>query len=134
MFVCFCTELEISFKNLTFDFPCSISVHNLSQFSAQDLWRKLIFTLEGVKSRYSGTEWKSDLQLLCVCVRRLLAVPIVCVRFMTHTHQIHLSFLQLCLLLPQFLTMQQLHTEILTERCRRDFFKKTNKTKLDKKY
>lgn len=32
-----------------------------------------------------------------------------------HAHQVHLSLLQLNLLLPQFLTMQQLHTEILTQ-------------------
>lgn len=47
-----CKKLEISFKESTFDFSCSVFVHNLSQFTIQDLWRELIFTLEGVKSRY----------------------------------------------------------------------------------
>ena len=56
---CFCTELKIkSIKKPTFDFACSVFVHNLGQFSTQDLQRKLIFTLEGVKNRYSSTESK----------------------------------------------------------------------------
>lgn len=41
------------------------------------------------------------------------------------THQIHLCFLQLFLLLPQFLTMQQLHTEVLTRWVVGDIQKRT---------
>lgn len=33
-----------------------------------------------------------------------------------NTHQVHLSCLQVVLLLPQFLTMQQLHTEVLIKK------------------
>lgn len=32
-----------------------------------------------------------------------------------HTHQVHLSFLQLNLLLPQLLAVKQFHTEVLTQ-------------------
>lgn len=71
--LCFWTELE-NLKNKkkqpTFDFPCSISVYNLSQFTTQDLWRKLIFTLKGVKSvlGIQALNRKWELLSLCVCV------------------------------------------------------------------
>lgn len=46
-----CVE-ELKFPTL--DFPSCVSVNNLSQFTTQDLWRKLIFPLEYVEQTGDG--------------------------------------------------------------------------------
>ena len=114
-----CKESQTNFfLKPTFDFPCSNCVHDRSQFTAQDFWRKLIFTLEGVTGQI--------LRHWIVIDNRVKASEYTCLLNFTRfvfrscrTHQVHLSQLQLFLLPPQFLTVQQLHAEVLAKSCRR---------------
>lgn len=98
-----CVKVEIP----TLDFPSCISVNNLSQFTTQDLWRKLIFPLEYVEQRGLRYRLVTDSQWQAPSSQSAWNI--------WHTHQVHLGFLQLNLLLPQLLTVKQLHSEVLTQ-------------------
>lgn len=92
---------------LTFDFLRCVSVNDLSQFSIQDLRRKLVVPLEHAKQRVLSHRPETASPQQAPFAREMLNF--------WHTHQVHLGFLQLHLLLPQFLAMKQFHTEVLTQ-------------------
>lgn len=75
---------------ITIDFPRSISVHNFSQFSTQDLWRELIFTLKGVRRQDIQTlnvKWEL-LCKKCACVSPLCISSCLCSVYDTLTRSI----------------------------------------------
>lgn len=105
----------------TFDFFRSVSVYDLSQFGIQDHQRKLIFTLKVAEIIFDSQGRKKLVSAYWLLLFFLLTLWL--------THQVHLRFLQLHLLLLQLLAMKKFHAKVLKKGFRGHNDKYTQKHK-----